>query len=192
VRGDSLRDFYAKTLAVLGLGLLAGAGAVVDYWPVAGPVPAVTSAKLPAPAIPGLVQRLDQRIPAPKLTTATRPVVVRGTILAKNVGSARFLPAAAKPAVTIAAVEAPLPVQPVPQASWPTIESQWALLAQPVQEVAWQFAPAPAATAAHSGFIGGALRKTKDSIVKTGAVTGATIADAFRGVVGAFKKVSPF
>ena len=43
-----------------------------------------------------------------------------------------------------------------------------------------------------TGFIGGALKKTKDSLVKTGVVTGGSIADAVRGVVGAFKKVSPF
>ena len=47
MRGDSLRDLYAKTLAVLGLGLLAGAGAVVDYWPVGSSAPAIASARLP-------------------------------------------------------------------------------------------------------------------------------------------------
>ena len=38
----------------------------------------------------------------------------------------------------------------------------------------------------------GALKKTGASIVKGGAATGASIADAFRSVFGAFKKVSPF
>jgi len=33
MRGDSLRDFYAKSIALLGLGLLGGIGAAVDYWP---------------------------------------------------------------------------------------------------------------------------------------------------------------
>lgn len=42
------------------------------------------------------------------------------------------------------------------------------------------------------GFIGGALKKTRDSLAKTGAVTTASFSNAFRGVVGAFKKVSPF
>ena len=47
--------------------------------------------------------------------------------------------------------------------------------------------------------IGGALRKTKESLVRasamtgsTIAVTGSTIADALKGVGGAFKKVTPF
>lgn len=42
------------------------------------------------------------------------------------------------------------------------------------------------------GFLSGALKKTGESVVKTGAATGASIVDAFRGVMGAFKKVSPF
>jgi hypothetical protein len=52
---------------------------------------------------------------------------------------------------------------------------------------------APLINAAPSpGLIGGALRKTKDSIVRASAVTGSTIADALKGVGGAFKKVTPF
>ena len=39
MRGDSVRDFYAKTLALLGLGMLAGTGALVDYWPAGVDVP---------------------------------------------------------------------------------------------------------------------------------------------------------
>jgi hypothetical protein len=53
VRGDSLRDLYAKALALLGLGLLGAAGALVDYWPVPSALPAVASALL-LPADPGL------------------------------------------------------------------------------------------------------------------------------------------
>jgi hypothetical protein len=56
VRGDSLRDLYAKALALLGLGLLGAAGALVDYWPVPSALPAVASASvLPADlSIPSL------------------------------------------------------------------------------------------------------------------------------------------
>jgi hypothetical protein len=54
VRGDSLRDLYAKALALLGLGLLGAAGALVDYWPVRSDIPQVASvlALPPALAIP--------------------------------------------------------------------------------------------------------------------------------------------
>jgi len=41
VRGDSRVDLYAKSLAVLGLGLIAGIGAAVDYWPGDLRLPAV-------------------------------------------------------------------------------------------------------------------------------------------------------
>jgi hypothetical protein len=46
VRGDSLRDLYAKALALLGLGLLGAAGALVDYWPVPSALPAVAAARV--------------------------------------------------------------------------------------------------------------------------------------------------
>jgi hypothetical protein len=53
------------------------------------------------------------------------------------------------------------------------------------------------------GFLSGAIRKTGavasasivktgDAIVRGGAVAGASIVDAFRGLAGAVKKVSPF
>ncbi len=49
VRGDSVRDFYAKTLALIGLGVLAGTGALVDYWPVTSALPVPGQAlQLPA------------------------------------------------------------------------------------------------------------------------------------------------
>jgi len=195
VRGDSLRDLYAKTLAVLGLGLLAGAGAVVDYWPVGSSAPTIASARLPRPEIQTLTQHLDQTIPAPASRRA-HVVEVRGTIHARNVGSARFLTPAIEPVRTAPVVSVP---EPLPALHAP-IESQWSTtlmtsnwtqavdldMARPI------VAPAP-------GIIGGALRKTKDSLVRasamtgsTIAVTGSTIADALKGVGGAFKKVTPF
>ena len=54
MRGDSLRDLYAKTIAVCGLGLLAGAGALVDYWPTGVAMPSVG----PAFASPQLASAL--------------------------------------------------------------------------------------------------------------------------------------
>ena len=194
MRGDSLRDFYAKTLAVLGLGLIAGAGAAVDYWPVNAPLPVVIAVRLPAPEVPVLAQRLDQRIPAPAV--AHRPLVIRGTIHAKNIGTARFLPKASPaPVVEITTTPAAQPAA-VPDTVAP-VEDQWTAFSPAPQFVQWNLEPPT--SAAPSGFIGGALRKTKDSIVKTGAVSsaalvtaGSTIADTFKGVVGAFKKVSPF
>jgi hypothetical protein len=197
VRGDSLRDLYAKTLAVLGLGLLAGAGAVVDYWPVGSSTPAISSPSLPHPEVPALTQNLDLTIPAP---TAGRPrvVAVHGTIPARNVGHARFSMVAVEPRATesIAQAAAPLPALGAPiDSQWPSMlsASNWTQLAVDL-EVAPPINAAPA-----PGIIGGALRKTKESLVRassvtgsTIAVTGSTIADAIKGVGGAFKKVTPF
>ena len=195
MRGDSLRDLYAKTLAVLGLGLLAGAGAVVDYWPAGSSAPAIASPRLPHPEIAVLIQNLDQTIPVPALGR-THVAEVRGTIHASNVGSARFLTPAVEPVRTAAVTAAPkpLPALTAPiDSQWPTLtSSNWTQAAVDLEMAPPLLAPSP-------GIIGGALRKTKESLVRasamtgsTIAVTGSTIADALKGVGGAFKKVTPF
>ena len=195
MRGDSLRDLYAKTLAVLGLGLLAGAGAVVDYWPVGSSAPAISSPRLPRPELAVLTQNLDQTIPVPAIGRA-HVVEVHGTIHARNVGSARFLTPAVEPVrtATVASVPKPLPALTAP------IDSQWSMLASPNwTQAAVDLDMAPPLVAPAPGIIGGARRKTKESLVRasamtgsTIAVTGSTIADALKGVGGAFKKVTPF
>ena len=197
MRGDSLRDLYAKTLAVLGLGLLAGAGAVVDYWPVGSSAPEIASARLARPEVPALTQNLDQTIPAPVFSRA-RVVEVRGTIHAKNVGSARFLTPVTEVVQTAPAAPA---IQPVPALRAP-IAAQWAMTLadsdSTIPGVELDMVP-PADPSAAPGLIGGALRKTKESLGRASAMTsstialaGSTIADAFKGVGGAFKKVTPF
>ncbi|HXT72151.1 MAG TPA: hypothetical protein VN700_20515 [Vicinamibacterales bacterium] len=188
MRGDSLRDLYAKTLAVLGLGLLAGAGAAVDYWPVGSALPSVRAVRLPAPDVPMLAQNLERRIPAP---VPERRVIVRGTIHAKNMGTARFLPPGLPAArITEAVVESPAPV--MPDLTAPVGEPTELVVLQGTIALYEIDLPQSAPAAPATGFVSGALKKTKDSIVRTGAVTGATIADAFKGVFGAFKKVTPF
>jgi hypothetical protein len=205
VRGDSLRDFYAKTLAVLGLGLIAGAGAIVDYWPTGMRLPATTSPALTRLIVPPLTQDLNQQVP--------EPVVVAARETQQHLVSARRMPwpaFAPKPQATVAAVRpavftpAATEAATVPSAetgvaspsvsvSYTIPVNEWAsemFVASrlaPEQLDAWAGGP-PEPT----GFIGGALKKTKDSLVKTGAVTSASLGNAVRGVVGAFKKVSPF
>jgi hypothetical protein len=210
VRGDSVRDFYAKTLAVVGLGLIAGAGAVVDYWPVSRPLPAVDDrlALFTAPALP---QNLAQDIPlpAPVVTHAALtppPAVIRPQHVT--------WPAFAQPSAVLAAAgllkpktrTVPAPVIPTDQLPLTTATIDLvAQVGEPIALAAYAIAPAPAEAAdrrsagpiapdrpGQPGFLGGALKKTKDSIVRTGAATGASIADAFKGLFGAMKKVSPF
>lgn len=198
MRGDSLRDFYAKTLAVLGLGLIAGAGAIVDYWPTGQRLPDTTSPEIARITVPALAQNLDQQVPAPQLP-ASRPAV--RSMNARHVSWPAFTPKVAP--VTTVAIAAPAPVSPSPavevspvassdrMVSYVTPINDWA----PHVVLASSLAPevlddSPAVPPA--GFISGALKKTKESLAKTGAVTRDSIADAVRGVVGAFKKVSPF
>jgi hypothetical protein len=82
MRGDSLRDFYAKTIALCGLGLLAGAGALVDYWPTAIEFPSV------GPAL--VLPELAQAIPPPALD---RPGPVVRVSSVRSVDVARRQPA---------------------------------------------------------------------------------------------------
>ena len=135
-----------------------------------------------------LAQRLDQQIPAPVIAPAVR--TPRPAILARNVGTARFLTASVTNPVTPADRPSGRP-EPVPDVIVAVAETDWQTLLV-VQEMTWLGPEPPVQMAPSTGFIGGALRKTKESIIRTGAATGNTIAEAFRGVVGAFKKVSPF
>jgi hypothetical protein len=195
VRGDSVRDLYAKTLAVMGLGLLAGAGAVVDYWPVGGTMPAVRQAALPTPDAPVLAQNLDVQIPPPDFAPrpAPRPALRLG------VGAKLFMAPAAS--IDTAASPAPAPPAPAPTPGWESLpvevaipESLTASFADMSVDMGF-VATAPASDPdgdGPTGMIGGAIRKTKNSPLRTGAVTRSSLADALRGVVGAFKKVTPF
>jgi hypothetical protein len=191
VRGDSLRDLYAKTLAVIGLGLLAGAGAVVDYWPVGSAMPVVNSPRLPASAAPQLSQRFDIHVPAPAVRRAVaEPVIVRsGPVGIAALRRTSFVQAPAAPASTVPeTIEVAAPVPELNLAP----DSSWQLLVPASSVALADLAPPPMPSIESPGMISGALRKTKDSIIRTGMVTGGSIKDAFKGVWGAFKKVSPF
>lgn len=216
VRGDSVRDFYAKTLAVVGLGLIAGAGAVVDYWPVARPLPEVDSRLALFSAPRSIPHNLQADIPLPpRVTSLASTPAPRTVVRPQHVAWPAFSGARDRAAAPrTAAVRLPMPKIPamrmrlapgpveVPIEAAPAIELDPTTLGEPVALVAW--APPPPPADAHStgrqahdrngqpGFFSGALKKTKDSIARTGAVAGASIADAFKGVFGAFKKVSPF
>lgn len=77
MRGDSLRDLYAKLLAVLGLALLGGVGAAVDYWPTDLAMPVVAAFDRGV-ALPG---RLSARAMASEpvaFARARASIVVRG------------------------------------------------------------------------------------------------------------------
>jgi hypothetical protein len=203
VRGDSLRDFYAKTLAVLGQGLIPGAGAIVDYWPTGIRLPAATSPSIARLTVPPLVQNLNQQVPAPTLVVSRESVhpmnaqhVRWPAFTARSQGAVSILrPAAFKPAPSAAPVPPaaePVVAQPSVPVSYTTPVSEFAPDMLASSRLSAEQLDAPGGPPSPTGFIGGALKRTKDSLAKTGAVTSASLGNAVRGVVGAFKKVSPF
>lgn len=183
MRGDSLRDFYAKTFVVLGLGLLAAAGAVVDYWPANGEWPNVPPVAGLRPAVPAIAQDLTQTIPAPVIPRAARPAV---EIVASN----SIVPAQPVAEVVLT-LDAPPPApEPIPAdfilASIPMDLPVFALaLGEPplVEPL-----PSGQASEGIQGRVTDVLRRTRDSFKD--ARTG--LRGAWSGVVGAFKRVNPF
>jgi hypothetical protein len=90
MRGDSVRDLYAKALALIGLAVLAGAGALMDYWPVQGTLPVVSfDFSLPSGPV-----ALDARV-----------------ALASAVAMPLAQPRATAPAVVAAPVAVPAPAE---------------------------------------------------------------------------------
>ncbi len=209
VRGDSLRDFQAKVLAIAGLGVLAGVGALVDYWPTGTNVPAMLAGPLARPEVP---VPTPASVAAARQTESVPPMAALGvTRRARSVAQ----PAAPEPVATMTAVGAmpigePLAlgtlelnlsqVVPAPPPA-PATSAPAEPIALPAPPVLAQvdnrgytptFTPTFVAPEREPGFVMGTLKKTGAGIAKGGAVTGASIMDAFRGVAGAFKKVSPF
>jgi hypothetical protein len=209
VRGDSIRDLYAKTLALLGLGVLAGTGALVDYWPVGISYPAVGSTlEMPAGAVAiGLTESAPPETPAEPVRApriSRTPHRVRPIALAPLAVSS---PRSVLGGQTIALSEPQL-VALTPQASDADNAAEMAIadataavarVAETDTSYDPEFPPfetwAPAVvraseTEAGHGFTG-AVRRTGSSIVKTGAKTGASIFDAVRVLGGAVRKALP-
>jgi hypothetical protein len=230
VRGDSLRDLYAKVLALCGLGLLAGAGALVDYWPVQAELPRVSSGRA------DLTVRLPRIISTPSIAAAPSVVKVTAANAAPAPRAARRAPARVQQTAERArSTERPAAF---PASHWPVVHAADATtmigsvtfsfdapdappsaaltldaavrsrpIADPIGTQVVSIALPDETVANHDaeagGFLSGAFRKTGavasasivktgDAIVRGGAVAGASIVDAFRGLAGAVKKVSPF
>lgn len=182
MRGDSLRDFYAKTLAVAGLGLLACAGAIVDYWPVNEELPKTPAVAGLVREAPALVQDLTIQIPAPQIREAvqTRPA----DFITASFASVDSIVGDAAPTVTLEA--APLPealvvvdATPTPVTGADDEDGVFSLDMPPTTE--------PVTEESRRAF-GDALRRAKQRV----AAARLLFNDAMTGFVGAFRKVSPF
>ncbi len=191
MRADSIRDRYAKGLALFGLGLLAGTGALVDYWPsrdhlpLAAPPPRgdlgllVSTSHRDPLAIVVPAPPATRRTPAPRPTepvpilhvTAVSPIAGQPVALTAPVADPVVAPltvlASAAPATTVSAslILPPL-ATPRHTASWST-------------------------DADDAGFLTGAVKRTGASILRTSARAGASVFDAFRSLGGALKRALP-
>ena len=201
VRGDSRRDLYSKALALCGLGVLAGTGALVDYWPVGVRFPATASPVVatsvtaesaaaslgdPLVILAGLLDTPGPRtglqdsafvIAAPSLSSIdyeSLPVVAVGY----DVGTAIEVQSLPEPALVYVRNEVPV----LPGAS----VHLWA-----PRSAEFDGAFPQAAADSSRGFITGAFRKTGTSIVRTGVKTGASVAGAVRVVGSMMRRALP-
>lgn len=209
MRGDSRRDFYAKALALLGLGLLGATAAVVDNWPAGSVVSTAPVAGSDGSAAP---LRLDLR----KFNvTSDAPAVARVAVVRAPVRPEPMRPSAsvALPSVgvTLATLPPARPVSLLVQNGVPhdvpfltaslvdAPEEAPAVFVGPVEDHEYRMSEASRSAAVgaamNEGFFSGAVKKTQDTLAKTGS----TIADAFRAVGGAVgamggavKRVMPF
>jgi hypothetical protein len=220
VRGDSLRDLYAKTLALLGLGVLAGAGALVDYWPVglrlvpaappllqlAGPADSVVVPLRPSDALPAAMSHVAAVVPKPNNRPVPQVVSFEPPLLAVAETPAPFAELVASesieslPAASVAAIALSQPAgdslqDALPETLDAVLVAESDFPADALVAVSEWREPVTLADASASegedGFIAGALRKTRSSLVRTGALTGASIVDAVRVVGGAVRRALP-
>ncbi len=203
-------------MALLGLGLLAGTGALFDYWPLGGaypqPGPALTlpvsAEALPvgrAIALAARVRVPDLSTPRPVATSAPGPAVRDVAVVAPRATGVPRVDALAVTSRSDFSIGNPVEL---PQ---PTMRIAFAVSPAPRRDAAdsFDFEPLPSpyqigeptslpalATATASdddsdGLITGVLKKTGSSIVTAGARTGASIFGAVRVLGGAVRRALP-
>jgi hypothetical protein len=213
VRGDSLRDLYAKTIALVGLALLAAVGALFDYWPLSNDLPRiaglsplgrpVTAPPLPVPDAAVLAERRLADVAARRVARSSRPATTAATVVA-TVDPA---PAAAELTLTAAlappsapdlslgtpvALVAPILPLAVATAAADRARGPVVALSEPpiVESPVVMAAPVPAPDSGSAlDAVTGAFKSAGQTIVRTGVKTGASIRDAFLFFGGAFKKI---
>ena len=197
MRGDSLRDLYAKTLALVGLGMLAGTGALVDYWPAGVQVPAVASGvSLPVPAIAlaGGTVVVEPFVDRSVRRPFVRPAALRLTNAAPTSFVAESEYDMSAPLVvddtSVRTVQAP----PLAVASHAIeLRGPRVVLADPLPMPVTREASLLQAMEDPSadGFFSGAFKRTGSSLLRTGKKTGVSIVDVVRGLGGAVRKAIP-
>ena len=197
MRGDSLRDFYAKTIALLGLALVGGLGALIDYWPATHPLPRVATAR------PGLepataVAKADSAMAIAPAAMANGSPVARHRVTQRVTPvsmSVQVVPVSDVPGASSAiGFEAPPPsfasiaVQPVGTLHGTAV----ALVApEPTPSPEMTFVHGSGQGASDQGFLGDATdvaKKAGNTIMAGTMKTGASIVDGLRSVGGAVRR----
>jgi hypothetical protein len=191
VRGDSRLDLYAKSLALLLLGLVGATGALFDYWPAPMSLPAVASPALgrlnpsiqTAFDLPGLMSPAPEAVRARLNRAATHASAVpdrhaqaaepEPTTFAGEVGEDQILPS--------------LPIQE----GLTALETLPVDLSVPPAAEMWQPLTAPAVAATNpsdDGFFSGMLKKTGSSVSTSLGKASTSLIGAVRVVSDAVKK----
>jgi hypothetical protein len=204
VRGDSRRDLYSKTLALCGLGMLAGAGALVDYWPVGvrfhvPTTPRFSTSSATPPSVAASddpLVMLSALLDPPVSVPTTQPPDRTHVLTAPQLASVDYesLPVVAVgydlgPAVDVGSM--PTPAFVSVRSDAPMVPGDQVHLMAPGPEHFDNGFPQAAATDSGSGIITGAFRKTRTSIVRTGAWTGSSVVGAVRVVGGMVRRALP-
>lgn len=205
MRGDSLQDLYSKSLALVGLGVLACIGALVDYWParldpprinardaapliaaahpvraVHIPMPVLARARNASPAPAGLPPAVE--LEAPELALP----VTGGTIDASLASVADFGAPPAAPLSSTLAMATPDPFALIPGSDLYFDEGTFSRMAAAVE---------PADDGDGGGFFSsatGLAKKAGSSLITTGTRAGASIMDGLSFVGRKIKKLKFF
>jgi hypothetical protein len=201
MRGDSLRDFYAKTIALLGLALVGAVGALVDYWPAGQPLPRIAGAP-PAPAIVDVAaRRADTAVADAAAAWAhPRPAARRSNPVPRRVSPAALPVQVASISEVLVArtdvtFEPPvravpsIAVQPIASLPTTTVSLVAPLTPEPAEMTFAQHASGQGA--ADQSFLADATeaaKKAGNTIVASTMKTGATIVDGLRSFGGAVRR----
>lgn len=188
-------------MALCGLGVLAGAGALVDYWPVGVRFPLAASPAFASPAGASVsAADADALSVLAVLLDAPRPSAIDATGADTLTESPVLLLSYESLPTTDAGFDigTPVEIESLPAPAFVNVRNEVPTLpGSPVQLTA----PAVtngldddftrAASGGHGGFITSAFRRTGASIVRTGVKTGSSLVDAVRVVGGVVRRVLP-